>query len=77
MLLGASPKACMPPADRDTLGLSAVGELLVELVAMPPLPTYRCVRNHRRARPYEIMGFRAMDVAKSYKSMGFDDIRGP
>ncbi len=39
--------------------------------------TYRCVRNNRRAKPYEIMGLGSMEFTKSYKFIWFGDVQGP
>ena len=38
---------------------------------------YRCLRNKRQSKPYEFIGFGAMDVTKPYKFIGFGDIHGP
>ncbi len=38
---------------------------------------YRCVRNNRRARPCQFIGFGAMDVPKPYECIWLGDTHGP
>ncbi len=43
----------------------------------PKIAYYRCLLNKRPSRPYECIGFGAMDVTKPYKFIWFGDIHGP
>ncbi len=42
-----------------------------------PIRKYRCLRNKRPSKPYEFIGFGAMDVTKLYKFIWFGDSHGP
>jgi hypothetical protein len=53
------------------------GDRRATLARAPKAWRYGGVRNIRRARPYEFIGFGAMDVTKPYRFILFGDIHGP
>ncbi len=64
-----------PPIGFDSPDASrSYGAHLLKLGVGRP---YRCLRNKRPSKPFEFIGFGAMDVTKSYKSIWFGDIHGP